>query len=141
VNSHEKAQKDTKMKEIPVNGLCDLIREASFDIHRYHRHGHLEKVYENALSHRLQLAGLNVLQQHPLQVLDEDGTVLGNYFADLFVANKIIVELKAVSFIADEHIAQLLGYLRSSRIETGLLINFGAPVLYIKKFLMSQLTS
>ncbi len=121
-----------------INQLCDIVRETSFAIHRYHRHGHLEKIYENALVHRLRKAGFAVEQQHPHRVLDEDGTVLGEYCADLFVEGRLIVELKAVRAVADEHVAQLLGYLRSSRIETGLLINFGAPVLSVKKYLMSD---
>jgi len=121
-----------------INELCDLVRETSFAIHQFHRHGHLEKIYENALAHRLGKAGLNVRQQHPIQVFDEDGTTLGDFYADLVVEGKLIVELKAVKSIADEHVAQLLGYLRSSRMEHGLLINFGAPVLFVKKFLMSN---
>jgi GxxExxY protein len=72
-----------------------------------------------------------------LTVYDEDGAILGEYFADLFVENCLIVELKACQAIANEHIAQLFGYLKSSRIETGLLINFGAPKLQIKKYLMT----
>jgi GxxExxY protein len=120
-----------------INALCDIVRETSFAIHNYHRSGHLEKVYENALAHRLRKRGLRVEQQHPLNVLDEDGTVLGEYYADLFIEGCLIVELKAVRDIADEHVAQILGYLRSSRIETGLLINFGGKRLYIKKYLMS----
>ena len=121
-----------------INRLCDIIRETSFGIHRFHRHGHLEKIYENALAHRLRKQGLEVMQQHPLSVLDEDGTSLGNYLADLFVEHRLVVELKAVRAIADEHVAQLLGYLRSSRIESGLLINFGSPVLFIKKYLVTD---
>ena len=121
-----------------VNRLCDVVRETSFAIHKYHRNGHLEKVYENALVHRLRKQGLRVEQQFPLTVHDEDGTVLGEYFADLFVEGCLIVELKAVRSVADEHVAQILGYLKSSRIETGLLINFGAARLYVKKFLMTQ---
>ena len=121
-----------------INELCDLVRETSFAIHQFHRHGHLEKIYENALAHGLGKAGLNVRQQHPIQVFDEDGTTLGDFYADLVVEGKLIVELKAVKSIADEHVAQLLGYLRSSRMEHGLLINFGAPVLFVKKFLMSN---
>ena len=120
-----------------INELCDLVRETSFAIHQYHRHGHLEKIYENALAHRLGKAGLNVQQQHPIQVFDEDGTILGDFYADLIIEGRIVVELKAVKSIADEHLAQLLGYLRSSRMEHGLLINFGAPVLFVKKFVMS----
>ena len=121
-----------------INELCDLVRETSFAIHQYHRHGHLEKIYENALAHRLGKAGLNVHQQHPIQVFDEDGTILGDFYADLIIEGRIVVELKAVKSIADEHLAQLLGYLRSSRMEHGLLINFGAPVLFVKKFVMSN---
>lgn len=121
-----------------VNELCDVIRETSFAIHKYLRNGHLEKVYENALVNRLRKQGLKVDQQMPLRVYDEDGTVLGEYFADLVVEECLIIELKAVKAIAEEHVAQLLGYLKSSRIETGLLINFGAPKLYVKKFLMTQ---
>ncbi|SRR6266536_3030724 len=119
--------------------LSDVVRETAFAIHRYHKHGHLEKVYENALVHRLRKLGLDVKQQHPLTVYDEDGTILGEYFADLYVDNRLIVELKAVKAIADEHIAQLLGYLRASRIEHGLLMNFGAPRFEIRKYALSRI--
>ncbi len=88
--------------------------------------------------HRLRKLGLDAEQQCPLRVYDEDGAILGEYFADLFVENCLIVELKACRAIKDEHIAQLLGYLTSSRIETGLLINFGAPKIYVKKYLMNR---
>jgi GxxExxY protein len=121
-----------------INELCDLVRETSFAIHRYHRSSHLEKVYENALAHRLRKQGLDVKQQYGLSVYDEDGTVLGEFFADLFVENCLVVELKACRAVAEEHIAQLLGYLRASHIETGLLINFGAAKLQIKKYLMTE---
>ena len=120
--------------ETDIFKLCDLIREAAFQLHSYLRHGHLEKVYENGMTHRLAQKGIKVRQQHPLKVRDEDGTVLGNYLTDLFVENRLIVELKACNALADEHTAQLLGYLRASRIEHGLLINFGAPKLEIRKF-------
>lgn len=117
--------------------LCDQVREASFALQCYHRHGHLEKVYENGLAHRLRKLGISVVQQHPLNVLDEDGTVLGEYFADLLVGGQLVVEIKAVKALADEHVAQLLGYLRSSRREHGLLINFGAPKLEVRKYALS----
>jgi len=121
-----------------IFALCDQIRETSFSLHRYLRHGHLEKVYENGLAHRLRKTGLTVEQQYPLQVFDEDGTVLGDYLADLFVENCLIVELKACRPLANKHIAQLLGYLRACRIEHGLLINFGVPKLEIKKYALSD---
>ena len=118
--------------------LCDVVRQTSFAIHCYHKNGHLEKVYENALAHRLRKLGLDVKQQHPLNVYDEDGTLIGEYYADLFVDNRLIVELKAATALADEHIAQLLGYLRASRIEHGLLMNFGAPKFQIKKYALND---
>ncbi len=117
--------------------LCDRIRETSFAIHKYHKHGHLEKVYENALANRLQKLGYKVEQQLPLKVFDEDRTVNGEYFADLFVEDCLIIELKACQNLADEHTAQILGYLRSSKIEHGLLINFGASKLQIKKYVLT----
>ena len=120
--------------------LCDLIRETGFAIQRYHRNGHLEKIYENALFHRLRKQGLHVRQQHPLKVLDEDGTLLGKFYADLFVENRLIVEVKAVRAVVDEHVAQLLGYLRSSRIEHGLLVNFGAAKFQIKKYILNDVS-
>ena len=120
-----------------INELCDVVRETAFAIHCYHRNGHLEKIYENSLVHRLRKLSLKALQQHPLIVYDEDGTLLGEYYADLFVEECLIVELKAVRQICDEHVAQILGYLKSARIETGLLINFGAAKLSVKKYLMT----
>ncbi|MFA5265955.1 MAG: GxxExxY protein [Opitutaceae bacterium] len=122
----------------PVFEICDQVRETCFALHCHLRHGHAEKVYENGLAHRLKKQSIEVLQQHPLKVYDSDGTLLGEYFADLFIAGRIIVELKACRTIADEHVAQLLGYLRASRIEHGLLINFGAPVLQVRKYVLSD---
>ena len=119
--------------------LCDLIREISFALHRYLRHGHLEKVYENGLTHRLRKAHFHIETQYPVKVYDEDGTVLGEYFFDLFVESKLIVELKACKALAPEHTAQLLGYLRACRMEHGLLINFGSPKLQIRKYALSHI--
>jgi len=121
-----------------INELCNVVRQTAYDIHVYHANGHLEKVYENALAHRLHKLGIEVRQQHQLKVSDEDGTEIGEYFADLFVDNRLIVELKAAKAIADEHIAQMLGYLKASRIEHGLLINFGSYRFQIKKYVFSQ---
>ena len=119
-----------------VNELADAVRQVAYDVHRYHGHGHLEKVYENAMVHRLRRTGRPVAQQHPLRVYDEDGTVIGEYFADMVVDGSLVIELKAVRAIADEHIAQVLGYLRSARIRHGLLINFGSPIFQIRKFVI-----
>lgn len=125
------------MGKDPIFELCDLVRETSLALHRYLRHGHLEKVYENGLAHRLRKQGLAVIQQQPLCVYDDDGTPLGDYFADLLINGILIVELKACRALDDEHTAQVLGYLRSSRIEHGLLINFGARKLEIQKYILN----
>ena len=122
--------------ETKIKALCDRVRESAFALHAYLRQGHLEKVYENGLANRLSKAGVKVEQQKPLQVTDEDGTVLGEYFADLFVEDCLIVELKASKALADEHIAQTLGYLRASNQRDALLINFGAPKFEIKKLIL-----
>lgn len=129
------------MKEEKAKALCDRIRQIAFDIHVYHGYGHLEKVYENALAHRLKKAGIQADQQCPIQVFDEDGTLVGEYFADLLVEGEIIVELKAARAMAPEHEAQILGYLKSSRKEHGLLVNFGAYRFEIRKFALSPKAS
>jgi len=126
------------MQDTDIKRLCDIVRETSFEIHCYHRNGYMEKIYENALVHRLRKAGVTVEQQFPLHVYDEDGTLLGDFYADLFVENKLVVELKACQSIVNEHIAQMLGYLRASRMEHGLLINFGASKLQIKKYVLND---
>jgi GxxExxY protein len=124
----------------PHNGdifkLCDVIRETSFDIYNYLRSGHREQIYENALAHRLKKKGINLEQQREVKVFDEDGTCLGYLKADLVVENRLICEIKGCRALVDEHVAQLLGYLRASRIEHGLLINFGGSRLEIKKYIL-----
>ena len=117
-----------------IKTLVDQVRQTSFDIHVYHGHGHLEKVYENALAHRLRKAGLHVQQQHPIKVYDEDGTLIGDYLADLLVEGRLVIELKTAKTLAPEHEAQILGYLKSSKLAEGLLINFGSYKFEIRKF-------
>jgi len=125
----------------PVFQLTDTVRQTAFEIHRYFGPGHLEKVYENALANRLRKLGLDVKQQHPLTVRDEDGTVVGDYYADILVNDFLILELKAARDFADEHIAQILGYLRAARIEHGALLNFGAAKFQIRKLGMRDTAS
>ena len=124
-----------------INSLCNLVRQTAYNIHVYHGHGHLEKVYENALTHRLRKQGLNVEQQASIKVYDEDDTVIGDYYADILVENHLILELKTARTLAPEHEAQILGYLKSSRLEHGLLINFGSYKFQIRKFALKQKSS
>ena len=121
-----------------IKALCDQVRQTAYDIHIYHGHGHLEKVYENALAHRLTKLGLKVKQQQPINVFDEDGTQIGEYIADLLVEDVLIVELKTAKTLGSEHEAQIIGYLKSARIEHGLLINFGSYKFEIRKFAWSE---
>ena len=121
-----------------MKSLSDQIRQTAYDIHVYHGHGHLEKVYENALAHRLLKAGLDVKQQQPIKVYDEDGTLIGDYLADLLVEGELIIELKAAKALTSEHEAQILGYLKSARLEHGVLVNFGSYKFEIRKFRWSQ---
>ena len=121
-----------------IKALCDQVRQTAYDIHVYHGHGHLEKVYENALAHRLTKAGLKVKQQQPINVYDEDGTLIGEYLADLLVEDCLIIELKTTRTLAPEHEAQIIGYLKSARLEHGLLINFGSYKFEIRKFAWSE---
>ena len=121
-----------------INLPCDRVRETAYAIHVFHGHGHLEKVYENALAHRLKKAGIDVKQQHPIQIFDEDGTLVGEYYADMVVEGALIVELKATKALGAEHQAQILGYLAGARLDHGLLINFGSYKFQIRKFARSK---
>jgi GxxExxY protein len=124
-----------------MNQRCDIVRATSFAIHTCRRNGHLEKIYRNALVNRLRKQELNVQPEYESTYFDDDGTEPGTFYADLMIERRLIVEINACREIAEEHVDQLLGYLRSSRIETGLLINFGSPKLYIKKSLMTPMGS
>jgi GxxExxY protein len=124
------------MTETEARTLADQIRQTAFNAQCFLRHGHNEKIYENSLRNRLRKQGLKVEQQHPIQVYDEDGSLLGDFFADLVVNDEFIIELKAVRALAEEHTAQVLGYLRASNIEHAMLINFGAPRIEFKKFIL-----
>ena len=102
----------------------------------YNRPGYefLEKVYENAMMIELKKENIPALAQAPINVIYDD-EVIGEYYADILVDNKIIVELKAARNLSGENEAQLLNYLKATGIEVGLLLNFGArPELKRKVF-------
>ena len=106
--------------------LVEDVRQVAYDVHVYLGNGYLEKVYENCLRHRLEKAGYIVESQKKLEVKDEDGYLLGEYFADMVVNGKLILELKAVSNLVGEHYAQVLNYLKITGLPKALLINFGS---------------
>jgi GxxExxY protein len=94
--------------------------------------GFVEKVYEHALLHELRKGGLQVVHQHPLRVT-YDGMAVGEFFVDLLVEDTVLVELKAVSMLNNEHLAQALNYLRASALPACLLLNFGRPKLELRR--------
>lgn len=124
--------------DLNIFQLCDVVRETSFALHRFLRHGHAEKVYQNGLMHRLRKQGFRAEIELPLQVRDEDGTILGDFAADLMVDGRLLVELKAVKELNDEHVAQILGYMRASSIEHALLINYGSARLEVRKYILND---
>lgn len=120
---------ETKAANLTIFQLCDVVRQTSFALHRFLRHGHAERVYQNGLLHRLRKQGFGAEMEIPLQVKDEDGTILGDFHADLFVEGRLLVEIKAIKQLSDEHVAQVLGYMCASDLDHALLINFGSSRL------------
>lgn len=116
--------------------LTGVIRQTAFAVHRHFGRGVLEKVYENALSHRLRTQGHEASQQTSITVRDQDGTVVGNYVADLVVDRSVLVEIKAVSGLTTEHYAQMLNYLKGTGLQVGMLVNFGQPRLQVKRLVL-----
>jgi GxxExxY protein len=97
--------------------------------------GFLEKVYENALVIELRKQNLEVVQQKLLTVY-YDGQVVGEFCADLVVNGCVLLELKAAKAIDPAHQAQLLNYLKATNLKIGLIINFGAPRLAVKRMVL-----
>ena len=117
-----------------AKNLADIVRETAYKVHVYLGVGFLEKVYENALVNRLRKSGHRVEQQVTVKVYDEDGTIIGDYVADLLVDGSLLIELKAVKTLLHEHEAQLINYLKATKIKHGMLINFGSQKFEIRKF-------
>lgn len=106
--------------------LASEVGQVAYGVHEYFGNGLLEKVYENALAHRLLQSGHTVECQKALRVFDRDGFCVGEYFPDMIVDGKLIVELKAVRTLAPEHLAQTINYLKITRLPVALLVNFGS---------------
>jgi GxxExxY protein len=111
----------------------EIIKEA-FYVFNQLGSGFMEKIYENSLILRLMKKGFNIKSQHPINVYFE-GELIGEYFADIIVNDKVIIELKAVKEISPIHEVQLVNYLKATGIEVGLLINFGDRVKFKRKVL------
>ena len=113
--------------------LTQKIIGCAYRVHNTLGPGFLEKVYENALRIELEKLGLRVKQQEPINV-EYEGQVVGEYYADLWVDGRVVVELKAAQALAKEHEVQLVNYLTATRIDHGLLLNFGPSVQVKRKF-------
>jgi GxxExxY protein len=94
--------------------------------------GFLEKVYENALCLELRKKRIGAEQQYPLSVY-YDGIVVGEYFVDILVERRLLLELKAVQRFDEVHMAQCINYLKATGLSVGLLLNFGAAKVQVKR--------
>lgn len=113
--------------------LTQTIIGCAYKVHNALGQGFLEKVYENALRIELEKLGLNIKQQEPLNVTYE-GQVVGEYFADLWVDGRVVIELKAVQTLIQRHEVQLVNCLAATGVDSGLLLNFGPSVQVKRKF-------
>jgi GxxExxY protein len=113
--------------------LTEKIICCAYRVHNTLGPGFLEKVYENALRIELQRLGLLVKQQEPIEVV-YDGQVVGEYYVDLWVEDRAVIELKAIQTLAKQHEVQLVNYLTATSINSGLLLNFGSSVQVKRKF-------
>ena len=119
-------------QDLKHGAVTDLILKAFFRVYNELGYGFLEKVYENSMAIAARKLGLTVGQQVAI-VVHFDAEVVGEYAADLLVDNLVIVELKAVKSLAEEHEAQLLNYLKATPYEVGLLLNFGPKPQHKRK--------
>ncbi len=120
------------MGPVTLDQLTEKIIACAFDVSDTLGIGFVEKVYENAFAHRMRKDGLKVAQQYPIKVI-YDGVIVGEFIADMLVEDRVLVELKSVSELTPEHLAQALNYLRASGLETCLLINFGKPRIQVRR--------
>ena len=115
---------NTDFQDFKFVELTEKIIRAFYNVYNRLGYGFLEKVYENSMIIELKKVNLSVKSQFPIKVFYND-EIVGEYFADLLVEDKVIVEIKATKVLLDEHEAQLLNYLKATDIEVGLLLNFG----------------
>ena len=115
---------NTDYKDLKYKELTERIIEVFYRVYNKLGYGFLEKVYENAIMKEFKKENIPAVSQSAIKVVYED-EIIGEYFADILVDNKVIVEIKASKGLAVENEAQLLNYLKATDIEVGLLLNFG----------------
>ncbi|TLD40151.1 MAG: NADH:ubiquinone oxidoreductase subunit 5 (chain L)/Multisubunit Na+/H+ antiporter, MnhA subunit [Candidatus Jettenia ecosi] len=119
--------------ELLEKDLTEKILSACFEVSNELGAGFLESVYKKALLIALSEQGVKAKEQIPLKVSFRNN-IVGEFFADILVEDRIIIELKAVKSICQEHEAQVINYLKAARVKVGLLVNFGKPKLEWKRF-------
>jgi GxxExxY protein len=115
---------NTDYQDIKYKKLTEKIIKVFYNVYNKLGYGFLEKVYENAMMIEMRKEGIPAVSQYAIKVYYENN-IVGEYFADILVADKVIIEIKAARNIAVENEAQLLNYLKATNIEVGLLLNFG----------------
>lgn len=105
------------------------------EVHNKLGFGFLEKVYENALMILFEKNGVPAKQQAPVAVYF-DGKIVGDYYADILVDDKIILELKTADKIIDIHKAQVLNYLRATGLILAIILNFGKSSFEYERFVI-----
>ena len=116
--------------------LTEKIIKVFYKVYNKLGYGFLEKVYENAMMIEFMKENIPVVSQYAIKVFYEN-KIVGEYFADILVDNKVIVEIKAAKTLAPENEAQLLNYLKATDIEVGLLLNFGPKPEIKRKILVT----
>lgn len=116
--------------------VTEAVIQVFYKVYNELGHGFLESVYEEAMASVMRSEGISVRRQHPLPVWFR-GEMIGDFRADLVVADRVIVEIKAARALDPAHEAQLLNYLRASDLEVGLLLNFG-PMPKIKRLVFAN---
>ena len=129
-----------KMEKYLYQELTDKIIQAFFKVYNTLGFGFLEKVYENALKIELEALRFFIERQKPISVY-YSGNLVGEYFADLIVNGKIIIELKAAECLMKEHELQLINYLKATDIEIGLLLNFGKKPEIRRKIFTNEINN
>jgi GxxExxY protein len=125
-------QIDADERRMSLNAKTERIIGAAYCVSNALGAGFLEKVYENALAHELRKHGCQVLQQWMIDVRYDD-VIVGQYVADLFVDDEVLVEIKAVKCFDEIHLAQCLNYLKATSTKVCLLLNFGSPKVEVKR--------
>ena len=115
--------------------LTERIIGSGFEVLNELGHGFPEAIYQKALAHELGQSGISVEQQVPFKVRYK-GVLVGNYYADIVVDKRVIIELKTVEKLVPAHVGQVLNYLRAGNLHVGLLLNFAKPKLEYRRVLM-----